>query len=110
MNGAVQRGSASQTGAGSVGVALTGNNGVFSAKNDVVLSAPDIDWSYAVIERQSPVDLTTSLMPFNLGKLVLDGDPVAESGAAAGRRSDDFLHGGYPGADDAADPLRPARR
>ncbi len=74
VNGAVQRGSASQTGAGSVGVALTGNNGVFSAKNDVVLSAPDIDWSYAVIERQSPVDLTTSLLPFNLGKLVLNGD------------------------------------
>lgn len=64
----------SGTGAGSVGAALTANNGTFSAKTDVVLSAPDIDWSYAVIERQSQVDLKTSLFPFNLGKVVLDGD------------------------------------
>ena len=51
-----------------------GANGVFTAKTDVVLSAPDIDWSYAVIERQNAVDLTTSLIPFNLGKIVLEGD------------------------------------
>ena len=38
------------------------------------LSEPDIDWSYAVIERQSKETLTTSLLPFNLGKLVLEGD------------------------------------
>jgi len=61
-------------GGSSVGVALAGNSGVFTAKTDVILSAPDIDWSYAVVERQSPVDLTTSLLPFNLGKVVLDGD------------------------------------
>jgi len=70
----LQRGSISETGGGSVGVALTGTNGVFSANNDVVLSAPDIDWSYAVVERQSPLDLTTSLLPFNLGKVILEGD------------------------------------
>jgi polysaccharide export outer membrane protein len=70
-----QTGSSSATGGGSsVGAALTANNGPFTAKNDVVLSAPDIDWSYAVIERLSPSDLTTSLIPFNLGKLVLDHD------------------------------------
>ncbi len=69
-----QRGSLSSQGGGSVGVALTGGNGTFAAKNDVVLSAPDIDWSYAVIERQSPVDLTTSLISFDLGKVVLNGD------------------------------------
>ena len=61
-------------GGASVGKALTADNNIFSAKTDVVLSAPDIDWSYAVIERQSTVDLTTSLIPFNLGKLVLSGD------------------------------------
>ncbi|MGH9597232.1 MAG: SLBB domain-containing protein [Edaphobacter sp.] len=38
------------------------------------MSEPDIDWSYAVIERQSKENLTTSLLPFNLGKLVLQGD------------------------------------
>ncbi len=70
----LQRGTGSGTAGGSVGVALTGSNGVFSAKNDVVLSAPDIDWSYAVVERLSSVDLTTSLLPFKLGKVVLEGD------------------------------------
>jgi hypothetical protein len=40
-----------------------------------VLSAPDIDWDYAVVERQSTRDLTTSLLPFNLGKIILAGDP-----------------------------------
>lgn len=73
-NNNVQRGTTADTGGGSVGVALTGSNGVFAAKNDVVLSAPDIDWSYAVVERLNPVDLTTSLLSFNLGKIVLEGD------------------------------------
>lgn len=49
-------------------------NSGFPTRNTVTLSAPDIDWSYAVIERQSTVDLTTSLIPFNLGRLMLDGD------------------------------------
>ena len=53
---------------------MTASNNPFTAQNDVILSAPDIDWSYAVIERLSTVDLKTSLIPFNLGKLVLDGD------------------------------------
>ena len=48
--------------------------GQFRPRNDVTLSEPDIDWSYAVIERQSKEDLTTSLLPFNLGKFVLQGD------------------------------------
>ncbi|MEO6806323.1 MAG: SLBB domain-containing protein, partial [Edaphobacter sp.] len=48
--------------------------GAFRPRNDVKLSEPDIDWSYAVIERQSKENLTTSLLPFNLGKLVLQGD------------------------------------
>ena len=69
------RAPATADGGSSVGAALTGNTGVFEAKTDVVLSAPDIDWTYAVIERQSTSDLTTSLIPFNLGKVVLDRDP-----------------------------------
>jgi polysaccharide export outer membrane protein len=63
-------------GGNSVGQALLGSNEVFSAKTDVVLSAPDIDWSYAVIERQSAEDLTTSLIPFDLGSIILRGDPT----------------------------------
>ena len=64
----------SQAGGNSVGSALTASNNPFTAQNDVILSAPDIDWSYAVIERLSTADLKTSLIPFNLGKLIMDGD------------------------------------
>jgi protein involved in polysaccharide export with SLBB domain len=64
----------SVSGGGSAAAALTGGAGRFRPKNDVVLSAPDIDWGYAVIERQDDKTLTTSLIPFNLGKIVLNGD------------------------------------
>ncbi len=40
----------------------------------VTLPAPEIDWRYAVIERLDPETLKTSLIPFDLGKLVLDHD------------------------------------
>ena len=72
--GGVRNASGTQGGGNSVGSALTASNSAFTAQNDVILSAPDIDWSYAVIERLSTVDLKTSLIPFNLGKLVLSGD------------------------------------
>jgi polysaccharide export outer membrane protein len=55
-----------------VGDALTQGNGTFAATNDVVLSAPDVDLAYAVIERLDPVSLTTSLIPFNLGAVLGD--------------------------------------
>ena len=60
-------------GGNSVGAALTGNNSAFSAKTDIILSAADIYWGNAEIERQSATDLTTSLIPFNLGDIVLNG-------------------------------------
>lgn len=46
----------------------------FLPRNDVKMSEPDIDWAYAVVERQSKENLTTSLVPFNLGRAVLEGD------------------------------------
>ncbi|QNI37170.1 SLBB domain-containing protein [Edaphobacter albus] len=58
-------------------VGATVNNasaGQFLPKNDVKMIEPDINWAYAVIERQSRESLTTSLLPFNLGKAILDGD------------------------------------
>ncbi|HEY5381871.1 MAG TPA: SLBB domain-containing protein [Acidobacteriaceae bacterium] len=67
-------GNSSSQGGNAVGGALIDGAGRFQPKNDVVLSAPDIDWSYAVIERQDAKTLTTSLIPFNLGKIVLEGD------------------------------------
>jgi protein involved in polysaccharide export with SLBB domain len=65
--------SATSASVGSTTVASS-SAGQFKPRNDVKLSEPDIDWSYAVIERQSKENLTTSLLPFNLGKLVLEGD------------------------------------
>ncbi len=41
---------------------------------DVRLSAPEINWDYAVIERIDPDTLKSSLIPFDLGKLVLNHD------------------------------------
>ena len=43
-------------------------------KTEIQLPAPEIDWSYAVIERLDPRTLKTELIPFDLGKLVLDHD------------------------------------
>jgi hypothetical protein len=45
-----------------------------SQPTTVRLSAPEIDWSYAVIERMDPDTLKTTLIPFDLGKLVMDHD------------------------------------
>jgi protein involved in polysaccharide export with SLBB domain len=65
--------SATSASVGSTSVANS-SAGQFKPRNDVKLGEPDIDWSYAVVERQSKENLTTSLLPFNLGKLVLEGD------------------------------------
>ena len=61
-------------GGNSVASALASTGTLFPPATDVVLSAPDIDWSYAVIERQSADTLKTSLIPFNLGRAVMDHD------------------------------------
>lgn len=42
----------------------------------VQIPVPEIDWSYAVIERLNPETLKSVLIPFNLGKLVMDHDPT----------------------------------
>jgi protein involved in polysaccharide export with SLBB domain len=52
--------------------AATIGQGTFQPRNNVRLSEPDIDWTYAVIERQNKETLTTSLLPFNLGRVVMD--------------------------------------
>jgi protein involved in polysaccharide export with SLBB domain len=63
------------TASASVGSTVANStSGQFRPRNDIKLSEPDIDWSYAVIERQSKENLTTSLMPFHLGRAVLEGD------------------------------------
>ena len=42
--------------------------------NRIRIPAPEINWSYAAIERLDPNTLKTSLVPFNLGRLVQDHD------------------------------------
>ena len=55
-----------------------------SKLNDVRLSAPEINWDYAVIERLDPDTLRTSLIPFDLGKLVLNHDASQNLALQAG--------------------------
>lgn len=43
--------------------------------NQIKPSQREVNWDYAVIERLNRNDLTTSLIPFNLGKAVIDRDP-----------------------------------
>ncbi|MGA2847841.1 MAG: SLBB domain-containing protein [Terracidiphilus sp.] len=50
----------------------TKGDGVQGKQNDVHLAAPGINWSYAVIERLDAQTLKTSLIPFDLGRLVLN--------------------------------------
>jgi protein involved in polysaccharide export with SLBB domain len=44
------------------------------ARNRVDRNVLEVNWSYAVIERQDLKDLKTSLIPFRLGKAIIDGD------------------------------------
>jgi polysaccharide export outer membrane protein len=44
------------------------------ARNRVERNPLEVNWSYAVIERLDPDDLRTTLLPFRLGKAVIDGD------------------------------------
>jgi protein involved in polysaccharide export with SLBB domain len=73
---AIDRGIVGANGGGNtIGASLTSGNRNFAATTDIILSTPDIDWDYAVVERQNANNLTTSLLPFNLGKAVLDKNP-----------------------------------
>ncbi len=55
-----------------------------AALNDVVRNAPEINWDYAVIQRVSKQDLSTELLPFNLGKAVLQHDASSDLPLEAG--------------------------
>lgn len=46
--------------------------------NRIQIPAPEINWSYAVIERLDPNTLKSSLVPFNLGRLVQDHDATQD--------------------------------
>jgi protein involved in polysaccharide export with SLBB domain len=50
----------------------------FASRNSVQPPAPRINWTYAAIERTDPITLATRLIPFNLGKIVIDHDASAD--------------------------------
>jgi protein involved in polysaccharide export with SLBB domain len=64
--------------AGQQSQVVTQNVAASAGKIDISLSAPEIDWAYAVIERLNPETLKTSLLSFNLGHLVIDHDPAQD--------------------------------
>jgi protein involved in polysaccharide export with SLBB domain len=41
-------------------------------KRPLARNTLEVNWSYAVIERQSPTDLKTTLIPFHLGRAIID--------------------------------------
>lgn len=43
---------------------------------DMHRASPEINWSYAIVQRVNPINLTISLLSFDLGKAVLEGDPA----------------------------------
>jgi protein involved in polysaccharide export with SLBB domain len=53
-------------------------------RTDVQAPAPEIDWDYAVIERLDPETLKNTLIPFDLGKLVLQHDASQDLELQAG--------------------------
>lgn len=52
--------------------------GAEKLRNEVRHSLSEVNWDYAVIERLDPRTLTTSLIPFNLAKAVIDHDPAQD--------------------------------
>jgi protein involved in polysaccharide export with SLBB domain len=60
------------------GAALTVGNITAGSHADLILPASQTDWNYAVIERLDTTTMTTSLIPFDLGKLVLSHDAAQD--------------------------------
>jgi polysaccharide biosynthesis/export protein len=44
-------------------------------RNEVIRSSNEINWDYAVVERRDSEDLSTALLPFNLGQALIEGRP-----------------------------------
>jgi len=49
-----------------------------TTRTDVGPVAPEIDWDYAVVERLDPATLKATLLPFDLGRLVLQHDAAQD--------------------------------
>lgn len=53
-----------------------GSSSVDTLHTELKQNVVDINWDYAAIERLQPDTLTTTLVPFNLGKAILENDPA----------------------------------
>jgi protein involved in polysaccharide export with SLBB domain len=62
----------------------TSNRIVATQRTEIRSLAAEIDWNYAVIERLDPETLKTKLIPFDLGKLVLQHDASQDLELQAG--------------------------
>ncbi len=51
---------------------------------EIKVAVPEIDWSYAVIQRLDPNTLRNSLVPFDLGRLVKDHDSTQDLALQSG--------------------------
>ena len=68
-----------RSGSSSLGAQQASAQGLRPAQRTTVrLLAPDIDWDFATIERIDPETLKTTLIPFDLGKLVLQHDGLQD--------------------------------
>ena len=66
-----------RSGSASLGAAQrssTDRAALSTQRTEIRALAPEIDWDYAVIDRQDPETLKTILIPFDLGKVVLQHD------------------------------------
>jgi protein involved in polysaccharide export with SLBB domain len=63
---------------------LTGRALPPSQRTEVKILAPEIDWNFALVERLDPETLKTTLIPFDLGKLVLQHDASQDLELQAG--------------------------
>lgn len=45
-------------------------------KRSFQTAVPEVNWNYAVVERLDPGNLRTHLVPFNLGKVLVDGNEL----------------------------------
>ena len=58
------------------GVQERRNGNAAKLADDIRRNLSEVNWNYAVVERLNPKDLSTTLVPFNLGRAVLEGDPT----------------------------------
>lgn len=61
-----------------------GANPPAAQSGNIARAGSDINWDYAVIQRLDPHDLSMRLLPFDLGKLVLEGDVDSNLALEAG--------------------------